>query len=273
MKDEPFPSGDLLQNSPYPGIRPDPAGHHECRFRRVMLTGKAPHRPFGAAGQSFGNRPFKRRRQIGNTGAAPFTFGHRLDLVEIGGSDGGLHPGKGKMAAGFVFKRPRQRKCLIIAKAGRRLDLWPARHTKPKDLCGFVKSLAGGVIQRRAIAGIFPRPGHRQELGMAAGYQQHQVRIGHPTREPGCQGMALEVIDGIKGNIPAKGDGLGRHRAHQHPADQPRPAGGGHRLEIPHPKAGFGQRPVHHLVDPRKMRPGGHFGYNPAMPGVILDLA
>jgi len=84
--------------------------------------------------------------------------------------------------------------------------------------------------------------------------------------------MAFQMVDADDGNIAHGGNGLGRHDADQHAADQPRPGRHGNGGKVIERDARRVQRFFHHMVDVVQMRAGGNFGHNAAI-GFMLLLA
>ena len=74
---------------------------------------------------------------------------------------------------------------------------------------------------------------------MAARHQQQQVGKVQVVGKPGAQRMAFQVVDGEEGQGVDGGDRLRHHHADDHPADQPRPGGGGDAVEVRETEAGL----------------------------------
>ena len=98
-----------------------------------------------------------------------------------------------------------------------------------QGLGDLVEGLAGRVVDGRAQTPAGPDALHRQKLAMAAADQQQQEGIGHRRRQPGRDGMALQMVDGHQRQAArASATALPKLQAHHH-SRPPGPArrGGG----------------------------------------------
>ena len=145
----------------------------------------------------------------------------------------GLEAGEGQVAAVAVEERPRQGEARRRRRPrAARLDRRPARLAEAEELRHLVEGLAGGVVDGAAEAAEALRPLDGEELAMPAGDQQHQVGKGHVLDQPRGQRVPGEMVDAPERQAAAGGEPLGEHHAGEHAADQPRPGGDRHRVEV-----------------------------------------
>src|SRR5207248_5276961 len=88
-------------------------------------------------------------------------------------------------------------------------DRRPAGVTETQQLGGLVKGLAGGIVAVRAEHAVLADPGADQQLRVAAGYQQQQIRKADAIREARSQRMGFEMIDRDERLLRRPGDALG----------------------------------------------------------------
>ena len=81
------------------------------------------------------------------------------------------------------------------------------------------------------------------------------------------------MIDRDEGLVVREGQRLGRHDAHHHAADQPRPAGRGDGVEIGQPDTRFVERLGDQPVDALEMRPRGDLRHHAAETPMLGELA
>ena len=80
------------------------------------------------------------------------------------------------------------------------------------------------------------------------------------------------MIDRIIGNRAGGGDGFGRNRANDNPANKAGAGGGGNAVNIVKCHLGFGKCRGNDIIDHVQMRPRGNFGHNTTMFGMCFDL-
>ena len=84
--------------------------------------------------------------------------------------------------------------------------------TKFQQRSGLIESFAGRVVDSRAVAVVVGGIGNRQELRVAARYEQQQKGVIDVLSEARRQCVAFQMIDGNKGKSVNQGNCLGRHR-------------------------------------------------------------
>ena len=95
---------------------------------------------------------------------------------------------------------------------------------------------------------------------------------GHRRDQTRAERVPFQMVDSVIGKGARGGDGLGRDRADHHAANQPRPAGGGHRVDLVNADICSAKCRRDHLVNSVKMRAGGDFRHHTAMRRVNLHL-
>ncbi len=85
--------------------------------------------------------------------------------------------------------------------------------------------------------------------------------------------MAFKVVYRQQGLVARHRQRLGRHQADDHPADQPRPGGGRHRIAIGQRHARLAQHPFHQRGEPFGMGARSDFGHHAAIGRVFCILA
>ena len=107
---------------------------------------------------------------------------------------------------------------------------------------------------------------------MAAGNEQQQVWKGDVVGQPGRQRVALEMVDGGKGQGVCRRDRLGRHDANDDAADQAGAAGCGDAVKFAEAEAGIGHCLRDDAVEVVEMRAGGDFRHDAAIGTVLVEL-
>ena len=183
-----------------------------------------------------------------------------------------LQAGEGEIATGAPLERPGQREPLRVAAMGGLRDGGSAGIAEPEQLRSLVEGLAGGIIAACAEHAIFPNPGAHHELRVTAGNQQQQIRKRDAVREPGGQGMRLQVIDRSKRLLRCPGHPLRGHRADDEAPDQPGASRGGNAVELVDANPGLVERAADQLFDMIEMGPRGDLRHDTAIRLVLGQL-
>ncbi len=104
---------------------------------------------------------------------------------------------------------------------------------------------------------------------MSAGHQQQEIGKGDIVSQARGQGMGFQMIDGDERQFPRRRQGLARHHADQHPADQARARRGGDGIDPVPADARLRQGRFDHRVDLIQMGAGRDLGHNPGE-GLVL---
>ena len=184
----------------------------------------------------------------------------------------GLEAGEGEMRLLAAEHRPGQGKAAGAAGERGLLHRRSAGKAETQELGGLVERLAQGVVDGGAEALVGADAFDDQELGVAAGDQQQQVRRGEVLRQTDGQGMGFEVVDGNEVEVVRKRDGLGRHHADQQAADQPGPAGRGHGIKRGELHAGRAHGLGDDLVEALHMRARRNLRHDAAEAAMRLPL-
>ena len=81
------------------------------------------------------------------------------------------------------------------------------------------------------------------------------------------------MVDRQQGLVGGHGQRLARHQPNHHPADQPRPGGGGNRVDLIQPQPGVGQRRFDKWGQPLGVGARGNLGHHPAIGAMFGILA
>ncbi len=159
-----------------------------------------------------------------------------------------------------------------IAVAGRLVDRRPAGKGHAEYPGHLVVRLAGRVVDGGAERNYLP--GHvrdEQQRGMAAGHEQ-----GHRRRR---QRAVFELVDGdVRGQVvdpvqrlaQRERIRLGRGHPDEQGADQPRPRGDGHGVDLLLADASGRDGPVEGRDHGLQVRPAGHLRHHAAEPRVLI---
>ena len=150
----------------------------------------------------------------------------------------------------------------------------PAGVAQAHELGGFVKRLAGRVVDGFAQDFVAAHAVHPHQLGVAARDQQRDKRefrrIGTQERR---QQMPLQVVHAQHRPLQRGAQRAGHARAHQQRAGQARAARVGHHIHVAQRSPGLGQ----HLLGQRQhaadMVAARQLGHHAAIGLVHLDLA
>jgi hypothetical protein len=199
-------------------------------------------------------------------------LGQRRDPLGLD-PQGGLEAGEGEIRRPPPEHRPGEGEALGVAGLRHALDLGSAGIAEPQELGRLVEGLADGVVDGAAEANVVAHPAHRHELGMPAGGEQQQVGEIEPVGQPGGERVRLQMVDREQGLVGHQRQGLGGDEPHQQPADQPRPRRHGDAVEVGEAGLGPFEGPGHQTVQHLHMGAGGDLGHDPAIGGVLGDLA
>ena len=108
---------------------------------------------------------------------------------------------------------------------------------------------------------------------MTAGRQQDQIGEFQPVRQPRRQRMTGKVVHPDQRQPGPCGDALGAHDARQDAADEARPGGDRHRVEVAERDAGLLEGAAHGEVEGLGMGPRRHFGHDAAKARMQRPLA
>ena len=134
------------------------------------------------------------------------------------------------------------------------------------------KRLARRVVDGAADTGIVAQPVHRDQLTMPARDQKQQKRIGDPVCEAGCQRVPLKMVDADQRQARRRRNPLGAHHAREDAANQSRPGGGGHRIQIGERHVRLGQRGLDAVIQPFDMGARRNLRHHAAERGVQAIL-
>ncbi len=108
---------------------------------------------------------------------------------------------------------------------------------------------------------------------MTAGNEQQQIGKSQAIGETRRQGVAFQMVDGIKRLLRSHGQRLGSHQSDDQPADQSRSCRGCHCMDIGKLHASIVQRPFHQPVQRFHVSAGGNLRHHAAIGLVLGDLA
>ena len=172
------------------------------------------------------------------------------------------------------FQWARQGDGLGIALERQPLHRRPAGIAQHQQLGGLVESLAQRVVNGGGKAAIAPHAFNGEDLAMPARDQQQQIGKAEGfIRQPRRERVAFEVIDRQQRLACRHRQRLGAHQSDNHPADQPRPCGGGNRVDIGKAKARLAHHPFDHRRQALGMGARGDFGHHPAIGRMFGFLA
>ena len=108
---------------------------------------------------------------------------------------------------------------------------------------------------------------------MPAGNEQQQIgkfeiRVDQPWRKR----MAFQMVDRNQRLVHCHGERLRSHQTDHHPADQPRPCGGGNRIDILQCHTRIGKRGFDQGRHQFGMRPRGDFRHHAAKSAMVILL-
>ena len=153
-----------------------------------------------------------------------------------------LEAGEGEMRLGAAQQGARQRHRPGLAPRGEALDRRAAGIAEAEDLGGLVEGFAQRIVDRRGEAAVAADAFDLQQLAMPARDEQQQVGIGERgVGQPRRQRVAFQVIDRDQRLAAGHRQRLAGHQTDHHPADQPRPGGGGDAVNVPQLHAGVRQ--------------------------------
>lgn len=134
-----------------------------------------------------------------------------------------------------------------------------------------IERLARGVVERRPQHLIAAVVGHQDQLGVAAAddeVQHGKADVGRVLGQPQRVNVSLDVVDAQQRQVAADGQPLGHVHAHQQRADQPRPAGDGHAIEVVEAQMGLAHGLLDNGVDHLHVAARGHLREHAAVAGV-----
>ena len=108
---------------------------------------------------------------------------------------------------------------------------------------------------------------------MPARDEQQQVGKIEIVREPRRERVGFQMVHRHERLARDQRQRLARREPDHHPADEPRPGGGGDAVEVRQLHAGLVERAAHDVVEPLDVGARRDFGHDPAIGRVLLDLA
>jgi hypothetical protein len=207
-------------------------------------------------------------------------LGGRQRAGRLGGDqqrDRGFQAGEREIAARPVQQRARQP--VGVGRAGARAGLQrrAAWIGQAEQFRGFIKRLAGGVVQGRAEPAVPADTLDQDALRVPAREQQEQIGEGGlrmlKARQPRREGVGFEVVDREVRFVHSQSRPFGKAGADQQAADQPGARGRSDRAQIIVPEPGLAQAGGRQAGQGGKMRARGDFRHHAAECRVLRDLA
>ena len=162
----------------------------------------------------------------------------------------GLHAAETEIVR--IIRHPglRKRNSLRIPLIRRFFNLRTAGIAKTDGPGHLVKSLSGSIVPGFSQNLIFSVIRHFYQMGMSAGRhktekRRFQIRMFNIV----CRNMSLDMVHADQRKVPRKCDRLRLRNANQQRADQPRPVGHAHGVDIIQRHIRFFQRLLDNLVD------------------------
>ena len=184
-----------------------------------------------------------------------------------------FQPSEGEMRFCTTQQRTWQRHSAGVALQGDPLDRWTTGKAQSEDLGSLVERFTQRVIDRSRQPPVTSHAFDQQDLAMPARNQQQQIRecqrgIGQPRRK----GVAFQMVDRNQRLVAGHRQRFGGDQPDHHPADQPRPGGGGNRIKVGQAQPSFFQHRFDQRGEPFGMGARGNFGDHATIGPVSLIL-
>lgn len=153
-----------------------------------------------------------------------------------------------------------------------RFNLWTAGLAEAKQLCRFVESLAGRVINGGAEPTVAPDRFDQHELGMAAGDEEQQERKGKSLGHARGQGVTFEMVDRDQRPIMRERNRLRRHQADHDAANQSWTRGRRDGVHVVEGMAGTIKGLGDDAVEDDRVSAGGDLGHDAAKGRMLGEI-
>ena len=184
-----------------------------------------------------------------------------------------LSPESEKSAFGRPMSGRGNAKRVGIAVFGRRFDRRPARKRQPNELGCLVERFADRVVHGRAEPIVIADALDCEDLRVPARGDERQIREGDAGGQARSQRMRLQVVDRNERLAARERHALARHQPDEQAANEARPRGGRHAVEILGRDAGPPERAGDEQIDDLDMGARRNLGHDSAEGRVRRDLA